>query len=70
VAGTVGKQKELYDQQIDSYQKDAAFKVGKIFADSWLTQKTIDEGLTPPTELTNATVQTVLNRLRTSVALV
>lgn len=69
VAGVLGKQKDLYTQQIDSFQKDAAYKVGKIFTDSWLTQKTIDEGLTPPTELTNTTVNTVLNRLRTSVAL-
>jgi hypothetical protein len=69
VTGVVGKQKDLYTQQIDSYQKDAAFKVGKMYVDSWLTQKTIDEGLTPPNELINTTVNTVLNRLRTSVAL-
>jgi len=69
VFGVIGKQKDLYTQQIDSYQKDAAYKVGKMYLDSWLTQKTIDEGLTPPTELANATLQTVLSRLRSGVAL-
>lgn len=69
VVGVMGKQRDLYTQQIDSFQKDAAYKVGKMYLDSWLTQKTIDEGLTPPTELTNVNVNTVLGRLRNGVAL-
>lgn len=69
VAGVMGKQKDLYTQQIDSYQKDAAYKVGKLYLDSWLTQKTIDEGLSPPTELSNTNVGTVLSRLRSSTGL-
>lgn len=64
IAGMLGKQKDLYTQQIDSYIKDAKYKVAKIYSDGWITQKTVDEGLTPPTELTNATIQTVLNRIR------
>lgn len=69
VTGVVGKQKDLYTQQIDSYQKDAAYKVGKMYLDSWLTQKTIDEGLAPPTELSNTNVGTVMSKLRNSTGL-
>lgn len=64
VAGMIGKQKALYTQQIDSYVKDAKYKGAKIFADSWIAQKTIDEGLTAPTVFTNATIQTVLENIR------
>lgn len=69
VTGTVGKQKELYSQQIDSYQKDSAYKVGKLFSDAWTVQKTIDEGVLAPTNYTNAEIDEVLSALRTGVNL-
>lgn len=65
VTGVMGKQKDLYNQQITSYQRDSEYKAAKMFVDSWITQKTIDEGLTAPNELTNATLETVLGRIRT-----
>lgn len=46
VRGSVGKQKDLYTQQIESYKRDAEIKAAKLFTDAWITQKTIDE-LTP-----------------------
>ena len=64
VTGSIGKQKELYDQQIDSYRKDAEQKVAKMFLDGWITQKTLDEGLSPPNQLTNAQVDAVLAKIR------
>ena len=70
VAGSVGKQKELYTQQIDSFQKDAKHKAAKMYLDGWITQKTLDEGLLAPTELQNATVDTVLASVRTENGLV
>lgn len=69
ITGSVGKQKQLYDQQIDSYQKDASYKVGKLFTDGWITQKTMDEGLTAPNNFTNAEVDEVLSQLRAGVNL-
>lgn len=60
VVGSVGKQKDLYTQQIDSFIKDAKFKTTKMYLDGWITQKTLDEGLTAPTELTNAEINEVL----------
>lgn len=64
VVGSIGKQKDLYTQQIDSFIKDAQHKTAKMYLDSWITQKTLDEGLTPPNQFTNAEVEIVLARVR------
>lgn len=69
VAGMMGKQKELYDEQIQSYIKDARYKGAKMFADAWIAQKTIDEGLTAPGAFTNATIQEVLESIRIELGL-
>ena len=66
VVGSVGKQKSLYDQQIDAYVKDAEYKAGKMYLDAWITQKTLDDTLLAPNELTNATVDSVLATIRTN----
>lgn len=60
VVGSVGKQKDLYTQQIDSFIKDAQFKTTKMYLDGWITQKTLDEGLTAPTQLTNFEINAVM----------
>lgn len=65
ITGVLGKQKELYSQQITSYQRDSELKVAKVFSDAWITQKTIDEGLVPPTSFTNTEIEKVLSQLRT-----
>ena len=64
VEGSVGKQKALYDQQIDSFIKDAQYKTAKMYLDGWMTQKSLDEGLNAPTELFNAGVNAVLANVR------
>lgn len=64
VTGAVGKQKDLYTQQIDSYKKDARYKVGKMYLDAWITQKSLDEGLFAPDQLNNTNVNEVLANLR------
>jgi hypothetical protein len=69
VTGLLGRQKDLYAQQIDSYQKDAEHKVAKMYLDSWITQKTLDDGLLPPPQLTNAQVDLVMTQARTNVGL-
>lgn len=66
VRGSVGKQKELYSQQITSYQRDAEVKASKLFTDAWITQKTIDEGLNPPNGFTNASLDTILSKLKSN----
>lgn len=64
VVGVLGKQKDLYNQQITSYQRDAEVKAAKIFADAWTVQKTIDEGLLPPNGFTNANLDQVLTTVK------
>jgi len=65
IAGSIGKQKELYTQQIVSYQRDAEVKAAKMFSDAWITQKTIDEGLNPPNSFTNSIVDEVMSTVKT-----
>lgn len=67
IVGSVGKQKALYDQQIVSYQRDSEIKAAKVFADSWITQKTIDEGLLAPNAFTNASLDNVFDVVKTNL---
>jgi len=69
ITGILGTQKSLYNQQITSYQRDMEVKVAKIYADAFITQKTIDEGLVPPTAFTNATIDDVFSTLKTNANL-
>lgn len=66
IVGSVGKQKDLYTQQIDSFIKDAQYKTTKMYLDGWITQKTLNEDLTAPTQLFNAEVDEVLLANRTN----
>ena len=70
VLGSVGKQKELYSQQITSYKRDSETKVAKLFTDAWITQKTIDEGLVAPEGFTNASLDQILAVLKSNNGLV
>ena len=65
VKGTVGKQKELYTQQITSYQRDSEVKAGKLFVDAWITQFTVNDTTVPPTNFTNTNFDKVLTKIRT-----
>jgi hypothetical protein len=64
VVGSIGKQKDLYTQQIASYQRDAEMKVAKLYSDAWITQKTIDEGLVAPAQFVNTEVNEVMLAIR------
>lgn len=64
IVGVLGKQKDLYSQQITSYKRDAEVKVAKLFTDSWITQKTIDEGLLAPDGFINASLDEILTTLK------
>ncbi len=66
VAGSVGKQKDLYNQQIVSYQRDAEIKASKPFVDAWITMKTIDEGLEPPEGFENDNLDKILKQIMLS----
>lgn len=64
VVGVLGKQKDLYSQQITSYKRDAEVKAAKLFVDAWTVQKTIDEGLLPPGGFTNASLDPILTTIK------
>lgn len=64
IKGSVGKQKDLYTQQIISYERDAEVKAAKLFTDAWITQKTIDEGLLAPGAFRNDSVNVILRNIK------
>ena len=64
VVGAVGKQKDLYSQQIVSYQRDSELKAAKLFADAWTVQKTVDEGFVAPANFQNPSLDSVLGRIK------
>lgn len=70
VTGSVGKQKDLYTQQITSYKRDGELKAIKLYTDAWTVQKTMDEGLVPPNGFTNANIDALLTKLTTNLQLV
>lgn len=66
IQGVMGKQRDLYDQQITSYKRDGEVKAMKLFTDAWITQKTIDEGLLAPDAFTNASLNAMLEDIKTN----
>lgn len=65
VAGSIGKQKDVYTQQIESYKRDSEYKIGKLVTDAWITQKGINESVAVPNNLQNPSIDTILTRLKT-----
>ena len=68
VDGNLGGQRALHAQQVVSYKSDAKLKVGKIFSDTWITQKTLNDEIDPPVSFTNPTVESVMAALRLDVS--
>jgi hypothetical protein len=66
VAGLIGQQVALYTQQVTSYKRDSENKFAKFLSDAWITQKTMDETIVPPTIFTNTTIDSVLGTMRTN----
>ena len=66
VVGAVGKQKDLYSQQIKSYQRDSELKAAKLFSDAWTVQKTVDEGFVAPENFQNPSLNDVLGHIKTN----
>ena len=70
MVGYVGRQKDLYSQQIDSYKRDAEIKAAKLMADGWMTQKTIDEAALTPSSFQQNMVDAVLQHVKQNNGLV
>jgi hypothetical protein len=67
VTGLIGKQKALYQQQIVSYQRDSEYKGAKLFTDAWVAMKTIDEGLLPPANFDNVSLNNILGTIKSNL---
>jgi hypothetical protein len=66
VAGVLGKQKLLIQQQITSYMRDAEVKAAKMFADAFSVQKTIDEGIPVPPAFNQDNIDDVMQTIKTN----
>lgn len=64
VAGTIRRQRELLEQQRQAFIRDADARVAKMYLDGWITQKTIDEGLSAPDQLVNFQINDVMTWMR------
>lgn len=70
VAGVVGKQVTLYENQAEGYIRDAEQKAAKIFMDSFNTRtsiETLNENETLDATVTGTQIKEVLNKVRTGV---
>jgi hypothetical protein len=66
VAGSIGRQNELYAQQVVSYQKDSQLKAAKVFSDVWITCRSIDEGFPLPVQFDTAATQAAMQAIITA----
>lgn len=67
VTGSVGVQKDLQNEQITSYKRDAETKMVKLVIDTWMLQRSTDEGLAPPTSLNDSALNALIGGLRTNL---
>ena len=71
VGGVIGAQVALYKQQRESFLRDAEQKSLKILADTWITRKTIDDGVEVPvnfdTDALNAFTQKVADGIGVTI---
>lgn len=65
VRGSVGKQKDLYTQQITSYQRSSEINAAQMFKDAWIAHKSIDEGIDTPASFNATSVSQVLASIKT-----
>jgi hypothetical protein len=59
VAGIMGTQKQLYTQQIESYQRDGENKGVKVLADLWTSAKALDDATPSPGPLSGNLIMAI-----------
>lgn len=69
VKGSIGKGMELNDAQIIAFSRDAQYKVAKIHSDLWVSMRSTDEDLLPPSTFTNDAIARVITSLKKDVSL-
>lgn len=66
VTGNLGKEKDLHAQQILNFRRDAEVKAARLFTEAWITSKTIDEALLPPSNFDNPSLDSILGVVKTN----
>lgn len=69
VVGSIGKQKDLYSQQITSYQRSSEINAAQMFKDAWIAHKSIDEGIDTPASFNATSISEVLSAIKTNNSL-
>lgn len=67
IGGIIAKQKTLYDEQATAYKRNTEIKTVGVWMDGYSVNKTTDEGLLPPDNLTNSAVDSVMSELKSRV---
>jgi hypothetical protein len=66
VAGSVKSQKDLYAQQIVSYQRSSEVNAAKIFIDSWVADSALQDSPIVPAAFTATNISAVLTSIKTN----
>lgn len=69
VAGSIGKQKELYQAQIDGFTRDAEQKLTKILLDVWSVSRTTNDAVVVPGNADNTSIDEVIAVARQGIGL-
>lgn len=69
VSGLLGAQRELTMEQITSYRRDAMHKAVKMMADTWVTRKSLDDGVLVPVALDNTALNTAVAKYQRELEL-
>ncbi len=60
VVGSVGKQKDVHTAQAKAFQDNAVTALAELYTNIWSVQRSTDDGMEVPDELTNAKISTQL----------
>ena len=66
VSGSVKSQKDLYAQQVISYQRSSQINAAKVWVDSWVADSALQDSPTVPTGFTSTNIGSVLTTLKTT----
>lgn len=64
VAGSVKSQKDLYAQQVISYQRSSQTNAAKVWVDSWVADSALQDSPTVPAGFSSANIGSVLTTLK------
>ncbi|CAL9956568.1 virion structural protein [Vibrio phage D518] len=69
VAGSIGKQQELYSAQINGFERDAEQKLTKILLDTWSVSRSTNDAVVVPSNADNTSIDEVIGKARTGIGL-